>query len=254
MSEMAEKPAKATPKAPKAAEEGFDFIRNGVDSYPAASRFVFSFVAHVIWAFTSLFYPSTFEGFDELVKKQQGGKGVVLVMNHVSMVEPVVTIVALWRRGVHIRPLYKLDFEKIGPAKWLFRRMGGIPVDRGSADLKALKACRDALNRGEWVLVYPEGTRIKNDEQEVELHGGFAMIAQMAKADVVPSAVVGAADPYKTRKTKRRHPKLRAGAPISFDELEGSSRKEKLQEMERVAVERVYAIRDDLRAENPTLW
>ena len=250
---MSEGSAKPTKVAGKPDAKGYDFIRNGVDSYPAAARFVFSFVAHVIWAFMSLFYPSTFEGFDELLD-ERGEKGHVLVMNHVSMVEPVVTIVYLWRRGIHIRPLYKLDFEKIGPAKWLFRRMGGIPVDRGSADLKALKACRDALNRGEWVLVYPEGTRIKNDEQKVEVHGGFAMVAQMAKADVVPSAVVGAADPYNTRPTKRRHAKIRAGAPIAFDELEGDSRKEKLQEMERVALERVYELRDQLRAENPGLW
>ncbi len=249
--------ASGSPKASKSAKPakqgGYDFVRNGLADYPAPSRFVYAFVAYVIWAFMSVFYPSSFEGLDEQIAKSRG-KGVVLVMNHVSMVEPVVTIVALWRRGIRVRPLYKLDFEKIGAAKWLFRRMGGIPVDRGSADLKALKACRDALNRGEWVLVYPEGTRIKSDEQKPEIHAGFAMIAQMAKADVVPSAVVGAADPYKTRPTRRRHSKIVVGEAIAFDELAGSSRKEKLAEMERVAMERVYELRDGLRERYPGLW
>ncbi len=242
-------------KTTKAKEDGFDFLKHGLSEYPLPTRCVYAFVAFVIWIFMSIVYPSRIEGVERIKERvAKSGKGDMIVMNHTSMVEPVVFIVAFWRAGVPMRMLYKREFEKIGPAKWLFRRMGGIPIDRGTADLKALKSCRDALNRGECMLVYPEGTRIKSDDQKIEIHGGFAMIAQMAKADVVPSAVVGAADPYKMRKTLRRHSKIRIGEPIKFDELAGESRKEKLAEMERVAVERMYAIRDELRSENPTLW
>lgn len=232
---------------------GYDFIRNGIDDYPLPTRLVYNFVAAVLWLFSSIVWPTRFEGLDELVDHVRE-RGTVIVMNHTSMVEPVVFIVGLWRRHVRVRPIYKAEFEKIGPAKWLFRRMGGIPVDRGSADLKALKAARDALGRGECVLIYPEGTRIKNDDQPIEVHGGFAMIAQMGKSDVTPTAVVGAADPYKTRPTRRRKPRIRCGRPISFTELDGMSRKEKLAEMERVAMERVYALRDELRHDYPGLW
>ena len=232
---------------------GYDFIRNGIDDYPLPTRLVYNFVAFVLWLFSGIVWPTRFEGLDELVDHVRE-RGTVIVMNHTSMVEPVVFIVGLWRRHVRVRPIYKAEFEKIGPAKWLFRRMGGIPVDRGSADLKALKAARDALGRGECVLIYPEGTRIKNDDQPIEVHGGFAMIAQMGKSDVTPTAVVGAADPYKTRPTRRRKPRIRCGRPISFTELDGTSRKEKLAEMERVAMERVYALRDELRHDYPGLW
>lgn len=232
---------------------GYDFIRNGIDDYPLPTRLVYNFVAAVLWLFSSIVWPTRFEGLDELVDHVRE-RGTVIVMNHTSMVEPVVFIVGLWRRHVRVRPIYKAEFEKIGPAKWLFRRMGGIPVDRGSADLKALKAARDALRRGECVLIYPEGTRIKNDDQPIEVHGGFAMIAQMGKSDVTPTAVVGAADPYKTRPTRRRKPRIRCGRPISFTELDGTSRKEKLAEMECVAMERVYALRDELRHDYPGLW
>ena len=232
---------------------GYDFIRNGIDDYPLPTRLVYNFVAVVLWLFSSIVWPTRFEGLDELVDHVRE-RGTVIVMNHTSMVEPVVFIVGLWRRHVRVRPIYKVEFEKIVPAKWLFRRMGGIPVDRGSADLKALKAARDALGRGECVLIYPEGTRIKNDDQPIEVYGGFAMIAQMGKSDVTPTAVVGAADPYKTRPTRRRKPRIRCGRPISFTELDGTSRKEKLAEMERVAMERVYALRDELRHDYPGLW
>ena len=39
-----------------------------------------------------------------------------------------------------------------------------------------------------------EGTRIRTDDQPVEVHGGFALIASMAKADIVPIAVCGFRD------------------------------------------------------------
>lgn len=251
MSEPTEiKPQKKGARQP---EKGFDFIRSGIDEYPAPTRALYKFVATVVWAFCRIVWPTSFEGLDDFIE-HVSRRGSVLVMNHTSMVEPVVLITELWRRGVRVRPIYKTEFEKIGPAKWLFRRVGGIPVDRGTADLKALKAARDALQRGECVLIYPEGTRIKNDEQPIEIHGGFAMIAQMGKADVVPSAVVGAADPYKTRPTRRRKPCVRFGAPLTFDEVGGASRKEKVANMEKVAMEQVYALRDALRQEHPGLW
>ena len=249
MSEAKKQQAKGKEKA----SERFDFVRSGIDEYPLCTRLLYKFVAAVVWLFSRIAWPTTFDGLDEFCEHVKD-RGSVLVMNHTSMVEPVVLITELWRHGVKVRPIYKVEFEKIGPAKWLFRRVGGIPVDRGTADLKALKAARDALNRGECVLIYPEGTRIKDDDQPIEIHGGFAMIAQMGKSDVVPSAVVGAADPYKTRPTRRRKPHVRFGKPVSFDELAGSNRKEKVAEMERVVMERVYALRDDLRRENPGLW
>lgn len=120
---------------------GYDFIRNGIDDYPLPTRLVYNFVAAVLWLFSSIVWPTRFEGLDELVDHVRE-RGTVIVMNHTSMVEPVVFIVGLWRRHVRVRPIYKVEFEKIGPAKWLLRRMGGIPVDRGSADLKALKAAQ----------------------------------------------------------------------------------------------------------------
>lgn len=240
-------------KAKSSKRKGFDYLRNSIVNFPAGARALYTFVFSVLHAYSSIVYPTTFRGEENLTAGEDG-KGAVLVMNHVSMVEPVVFIVGLWRRGIHVRPLYKVDFDKIAPARWLFRRVGGIPVDRGSADLKALKACRDALRRGEYVLVFPEGTRVKNDEQSIELHGGFAMIAQMAGANVIPCAVVGAADPYKTRRTRRRMPKIAIGKPISFDELEATDRKGRISEMERVAMNEVYALRDELRNDYPGLW
>lgn len=230
-----------------------DYLTHGIDEFPLPMRLLYAFALAVVWAFACLRWHARVEGEDELVAHVRG-RGSVLVMNHVSMLEPVIVVTRLWRRGVRVRPLYKSEFDRIGPARFFFPRIGAIPVVRDTADLTAVRAAKEALLRGECVLVYPEGTRVKDDEQKVEVHGGFAMIAQMGKSDVVPMAIVGAADPYHTRPTRARRPRIRIGAPIAFAELGVEGRKAQMAEMERVAMGRVYQLRDGLRKECPGLW
>ena len=78
-------------------------------------------------------------------------------------------------------------------------------------------------------------------------------MARMGKAKVLPMAIVGARDI-----TPRGHhiprPKkvwTKVGDPISFEELGIKGRKEQDEAMEKVAMERVYALRDELRKEHP---
>lgn len=240
-------------KTKKPEEKGYDYVRNAMEDYPLGTRIALNIVLFLIWVFFKIFYPYKVERKDYLIE-QVKKQGVMIVQNHVSMVEPVAMVLTLWRAGVHVRPVYKVEFEKIGAAKWLFRRAGGLPVDRGKADMRAVRAAKEALERGECVLIYPEGTRIKSDDQEIEMHGGFAMMATMAKAPVLATAVVGAADPYKKRKTLLRRPIIGVGDLLMLDDMPGESRKEKQQNLENKAIEQMYAIRDNLRKENPTLW
>jgi 1-acyl-sn-glycerol-3-phosphate acyltransferase len=119
--------------------------------------------------------------------------------------------------------------------------------------MRAVKRASRCLKRGESVLVFPEGTRIRSDEQPVEIHGGFAIISRMAKADVQPMAVVGARDIMESGKTPRIFWRVYfgVGERISFDSLQATGRRERTEEMERVGMEQVYALRDALRAEHP---
>lgn len=229
-----------------------DYLTHGIDEFPLPVRIAYNFIFFVVWAFSRLRWRTRVEGAEAFLAEARE-HGSVIVMNHVSMIEPVVVVTWLWRHGIRVRPIYKSEFDKIGPAAFFFPRVGGIPVNRGTADLAALRAAKEALLRGECVLIYPEGTRIRTDEP-AEIHGGFATIAQMGKADVIPMAVVGAADPHHTRPTHVKHPVIRVGELLSFDALPAGSRKERMAEMERLAWERVMALRDALRTENPRLW
>ena len=232
-----------------------DYRDHAMRDYPLPSRMALGFVVGVVWLFTKIIWPWRIEDSDKLLgDRREGEPGRMVVMNHVSMFEPVAMYVYMYTHGLRCRFIYKSEFDKIGILSWLLSRAGAIPVERGTADLKAVRRAERALKRGEYVLVYPEGTRIRTEDQEVTIHGGFALMAQLGRAPVQPAAVVGARDitPAGTH-WKRLFWRvfLKVGDPITFDELDVKGRKAKVAAMEKLAMERVYALRDELRAEHP---
>ena len=77
------------------------------------------------------------------------------------MAELLAVETALFFGGRRIRPIFKSEFAKSKIVRWAFSRVGGIPVERGTADMKCLRAAQHALQRGEDVLIFPEGTRTR---------------------------------------------------------------------------------------------
>ena len=88
---------------------------------------------------------------------------------------------------------------------------------------------------------------MKRDE-DAELHGGYIIMAQLAKAPVQPTAVVGA------RFLKlRSRVVMRCGEAIEWSSLSSSKRKEQAAEMESRGMAAVFSLRDELRADYPEL-
>lgn len=219
-----------------------DYYDHDIRDHPLPGRLLIGAVVRILWVLTKFLWPWRVENAELLTRDPRGR---VIIMNHESMLDPVVTVVTLWLAGVPVRTVYKGDFDRIRPAAWLFSRAGGFPVQRGTADMKTVRRARTMLSRGECVLIYPEGTRVRNDADE-QAHGGYAIMAQLAKAPVQPVAIIGA------RHLRFRRPVyVRAERPIEWSEIGGETRKEQLAEMERVGMARVYALRDQLRSDYP---
>ena len=228
-----------------------DFYENGMREYPLFFRGLYAVILGILFAFSKVMWRCSIEGEERVT---QSGTGCVVICNHTSMAEVIITVVDLWRRGRRVRPLFKSEFANSSFVEWAFARVGGIILNRGTADLKAVRRAQHALQRGEDILIYPEGTRVRSDDQPVEMHGGFALIASMAKAPVVPMAVVGARDITPAGKRIPRPVKvwIRAGGPVRLsDAPEGLKRREKCDWMEAEALSRMTALRDELRAEHP---
>ncbi|MDO4536809.1 MAG: (d)CMP kinase [Coriobacteriales bacterium] len=227
-----------------------DYYEHSVHEFPITARGLLAVSIYVCGIGTKLVWPWKVE-HGERLWKAEGGQ--MVVMNHVSMVDPVILAISDWMHGRRLRPLYKSELDQHEIINWFFARIGAIPIQRGKADIKAVRRAQRALQKGDDVLVFPEGTRIHSDDQEVEMHAGFALIAQLAKAPVLPVAIVGARDgtPGGNKPLRPGRIWIEVGEPISFDQIEVKGRKKQAKAMESLAMERVYGLRDKLRARHP---
>ncbi len=73
---------------------------------------------------------------------------------------------------------------------WFFTTMGGFPVERGTADREALRASMTVLERGEPLVMFPEGTR-QSGPEVTEMHDGPAYVSLRTGAPIVPVGLGG---------------------------------------------------------------
>ena len=227
-----------------------DYFDGNPREYPLLSRIFFTVVVSLVWAFSKIYWRWTIEGPNPFKDRPEQAKGRVIVSNHASMFDPVALISLAKVNGCYLRGLYKSELNESGLAAWFFSRVGAIPIKRGSADLKAIKRAVKTIKDGNDICIFPEGTRIKDPQARPELHGGFALIASMADCEIIPVAIDGSEKIVPEGKHFPRPVKVRVrfGEPFTLDDVEGATRKEKSAAAETYTMERVYAMRDELRA------
>ena len=70
--------------------------------------------------------------------------------------------------------------------------VGGFPVQRGTADRAALRACQEVLERGEPMVMFPEGTRQSGPVVRADLmRAGPAFVAARAGVPLIPMGIAG---------------------------------------------------------------
>lgn len=240
----------ASEHAPSAIESSYD---TPMRDFPLYRRALYNFVLAILFVFSKLMWRWKVEDAGKLVP--EGKTGSVIICNHTSMAEVLPLVTHIWASGRRVRPIYKSEFDSIAIARWAFPCVaGGIPVDRGTGDVRMLRAAQHALQRGEDILIFPEGTRVRSDDQPVEVHGGFALIAQMGKAPIVPMAVCGFRDITPAGKKLMRPKKcwIRVGDAVSASDAPGDlKRRDRARWVEDEALRRMFALRDQLRDEHP---
>ncbi|MEX1218092.1 MAG: lysophospholipid acyltransferase family protein [Acidimicrobiales bacterium] len=96
--------------------------------------------------------------------------------------------------GASIRRLMRyMGAEKMWTNRqlgWFLTAMGGFPVQRGSADREALKAALMVVERGEPLVMFPEGTR-QNGSRVSEMFDGPAYVACRTGAVIIPVGIGG---------------------------------------------------------------
>ena len=106
--------------------------------------------------FATFLHPLRVEGLENLPKDQP----VLLCANHSSAVDPILLICAM-RQDFPLRIMAKKQLMKIPVVGAFLRAIGVFGVDRGNSDIAAVKTSIQSLRDGWNLLVFPEGTRVK---------------------------------------------------------------------------------------------
>jgi glycerol-3-phosphate dehydrogenase (NAD(P)+) len=137
---------------------------------------------------------------------------LLLAANHRSFLDPFV-IGTLVRRPVYYMAKREL-FEKRWPGRVL-SALGAFPVDRGAGDQGAIATARAILERGDCVVVFPEGTRVRPGPLG-EPHRGVGRLALETGVQVAPIAVIGTEGVRRGWRVRPRKVRLRVGMPLRF--------------------------------------
>ncbi|HEX5145693.1 MAG TPA: 1-acyl-sn-glycerol-3-phosphate acyltransferase [Conexibacter sp.] len=145
---------------------------------------------------------------------------VIFAANHRSFLDPFV-IGTMMRRPIYYVAKKELFANRL--QAWLLNALGAFPVDRGHADRDMVDTAKAILARGDCVLIFPEGTRVRPGPPGAAKRG-VGRLALETGAPVVPIAVIGTTDVRRGWRIRPRKVRIRAGRPLTFPRVESASR------------------------------
>ena len=165
---------------------------------------------------------------------QEGG--FVLCANHLSAIDPF-CIASCLPRNRKLSFLAKKELFQNRFLKLLVSALGAIPIDRGNADIAAIRSCMKSLKDGDCLIIFPQGTRSK-DNSPTPMLSGSAMIALRGGVPVIPCYIDG---PYHLF----RRVEIRFGAPLDFSDFGRRCDADTLAEATRRIEAGVWGLRDE---------
>jgi len=172
-------------------------VRHDLAAEPPLRRFMWAVAWVFLWCMHRFFHRLRWWGRENM---PQTGP-VLLISNHQSYFDPPLIGVASGFRP--FRQMARATLFRNPLFAWLIRLMGSIPVDRGAADMASMRACIEVLNRGNGLLLFPEGTRTL-DGKTGRFANGIMVLIRRAKPKILPVAIEGAFDVWPRGKPRPR--------------------------------------------------
>ncbi len=205
---------------------------------------------------TKLWFNWRFEDLDRIPRT---GPAIVAA-NHISYLDPFANGYAILKAGRRPRFLAKDELFKVPVVGTVLRGAHQIPVDRGSGGAAPLISASRALEEGELVLIYPEGTVTKNPGfLPMQAKTGTVRLSLMTGVPITPLASWGGQAVW--QKSGRGSLKfgrpiwVKVGAPIDLsDRADQLEDRDALHEMTEELTAALTALVLDLRGRYPKRW
>ncbi len=117
--------------------------------------------------------------------------GVIVASNHISFWDPPMIGSAIPREMHFLAKEELFSTPLLGP---VIRGLNAIPIRRGSADLSGLSRAIEALKAGGGLLLFPEGSRMRDGELHPARPGAGLMSVQV-DVPIVPCYISGSNRP-----------------------------------------------------------
>ena len=138
-------------------------------------------------------YQRKLMGFEGMSNIPSGPGPLIVAANHLSNLDPIIM------GGFFPRTLFAMAKRELFPNRpvaWMWGGCNTFPVDRGTADRRALRTAIDVLRRGGRLLLFVEGTRATSPGMKRAEPGvGFLLRRASASSDeaipVLPVAIWG---------------------------------------------------------------
>ena len=133
----------------------------------------------IVWLVFRIFRPWKVVGDTRLPEG-----GALICANHSGLSDPLYVLLALGSRQ-QSRVMAKAELMNVPVLGFILKKAGVFGIDRGKADVQAIKTAMKVLKNGERLLLFPEGTRVA-EGAEGNAHPGAAMLAVRTGVPLVP--------------------------------------------------------------------
>lgn len=169
-------------------------------------------------------------------KKNIPNGACIISSNHTSNMDAVMLAVKTWEKKYY---LAKKELFKNKLFGFILKKCGAVKIDRQANDVTAIKNCLTILKNNKKLVIFPEGTRVHNENMELgEIKHGVAMFAIKAKVPIVPMFIT------KTPKIFRRN-RIYIGEPFTLEEFYGKKlTEEELKSAGEIVTAKMQEIRE----------
>ena len=190
--------------------------------------FIYRLVYYALWPICHLLYPMTVSGRENIPMG-----ACVICANHSNYIDPLLLIYAFTLKNI-LHTMSKKENLSIPVIGKLYKWCGAFPVERGSADIKAVRTVYSLLKSGEKVVIFPEGTR-KNFNDESAGKNGAVRFSAKLNLPIVPVFIT-------RRKKVFRKVNINIGQPYHVD-MQSSS---EADEQTTVLMKKIFALGEEI--------